>query len=133
MTLILLKITVQMLIALAALKGIMTIGLTNKVSFADRVGIRLFERNRIAAILWMILAEVMIIQGWAESLVFYKYNSNSDGTAFAVLVLWAWALIMSIWIPSLAGMGGKGYARLTRWVVSAVLMTVTSITVLTLM
>lgn len=128
MILILLKLTVYALVSLAALKGLASFSDTNKLKLVDRLGINLYERNKVAAWFWIALAELIVFRGWIDSMYFYRYNGTYLTSGVTVIMLWVWAVVMSLAIPRLAGM-----KKIMSWVVAAILMTVTSITVLTLM
>ena len=128
MVLVLLRLTVYALVSLAAIKGLASFSDTNKMTLADRVGINLYERNKVAAWFWIVLAELIVFRGWVDSMYFHKYNGTYLSSGVTVIFLWVWAVVMSLAIPRLAGM-----RRIVSWVVAAILMTVTSVTVLTLM
>lgn len=125
---ILLEMMVMMLVSLAAIKGLASMKYGNTMKLADRIGINLYENNKVAAYIWLATAELLVLRGWVESMFFYKYEGTYITSGITVIVLWIWAFFVSIAIPKLAGF--KGWGSL---VVSSILMTITSVTVLTLM
>lgn len=128
MILILSRLMCYAMVALFLLKGILSFSSGENVRLVDRFGGNLKDRYLPAAIGWLCFVELMMFQGWSQSMSFAYTVKDQGYTGVAVLVLWAWTFMMSVMAPFLAG-----FRKWWGIIIASILMLIESCSVLILL
>lgn len=103
MIVILTKILAEALIVLVLLRGILSFQAGENLTLIDRMGYNIKDKYLPASIAWLCLVQLLVFTGWTESMEYAKHTGNYGYVGVAVLVLWAWAFVVHIIAPFLAG------------------------------